>query len=116
MIKRAESENGRGQQDIGIPAELQRREARLEKITENKTEREMRATERYAQEQANFTDSDSGIMPMAGSRFEQAYNTQATVDLDTMLIIGQHVSQNTNDKQEVAPALEQLSNLPSDLG
>ena len=66
--------------------------------------------------QTNFTDGDSRIMPMAGSSFEQAYNAQATVDLDTMLIIGQHVSQNTNDKQEVAPALEQLSNLPSDLG
>jgi hypothetical protein len=38
LIKRAKSENGRVQQDIGIPAELQRREARLEKIAENKTE------------------------------------------------------------------------------
>ena len=36
LIKRAESENGRGQQDIDIPAELQRREARLEKIAEHK--------------------------------------------------------------------------------
>ncbi len=154
LIKRAESANGRGQQDIDIPAEIQRREARLEKIAEIKTELEKRAAERYAQEQAeheaklkareekekangrklggrkskapepgardkdqaNFTDGDSRIMPMAGSSFEQAYNAQATVDLDTMLIIGQHVSQNTNDKQEVAPALEQLSNLPSDLG
>lgn len=154
LIKRAESENGRAQQDIDIPAELQRREVRLEKIAEIKTELEKRAAERYAQEQAeheaklkareekekandrklggrkpkapepgardkdqaNFTDGDSRIMPMAGSSFEQAYNAQATVDLDTMLIIGQHVSQNTNDKQEVAPALEQLSNLPSDLG
>jgi len=154
LIKRAESENGRGQQDIDIPAELQRREVRLEKIAEIKTELEKRAAERYAQEQAeheaklktreekekasgrklggrkpkapepgardkdqaNFTDGDSRIMPMAGGGFEQAYNAQATVDLDTMLIIGQHVSQNTNDKQEVAPALEQLSNLPSELG
>jgi transposase len=154
LIKRAESENGRGQQDIDIPAELQRREVRLEKIAEIKTELEKRAAERYAQEQAeheaklktreekekasgrklggrkpkapepgardkdqaNFTDGDSRIMSMAGGGFEQAYNAQATVDLDTMLIIGQHVSQNTNDKQEVAPALEQLSNLPSDLG
>jgi DNA modification methylase len=33
-----------------------------------------------------------------------------------MLIVGQHVSQNPNDKQEVAPALAVLSRLPDDLG
>ncbi len=33
-----------------------------------------------------------------------------------MLIIGQHVSQNPNDKQEVAPALRVLSSLPDELG
>ena len=154
LIKRAEAENGRGQHEIDIPAELQRREARLQKITEIKAELEQRAAERHVQEQAeyeaklkareekekergrkcggrppkppelgardndqaNFTDGDSRIMPVAGGGFEQAYNAQATVDLDTMLIIGQHVSQNTNDKLEVSPALEQLSNLPSELG
>jgi hypothetical protein len=33
-----------------------------------------------------------------------------------MLIGGQHVSQNTNDKQEVVPALAVLSRLPDELG
>jgi hypothetical protein len=33
-----------------------------------------------------------------------------------MLIVGQHVSQNPNDKQEVAPALAVLLRLPDDLG
>lgn len=132
---------------------MQRREARLAKIKEVKTELELRAAERYAQEQteynaklkereekqqitgrkpggkppkapeagprakdqANFTDGDSRIMPTA-SGFEQVYNAQASVDMPTMLILGQHVSQNTNDKQEVAPALEALSTLPDDLG
>lgn len=153
LIKRAESENGRAEQEINIPAELQRREVRLAKIKDVKTELELRAAERYAQEQteynaklkereekqqitgrkpggkppkapeagprtkdqANFTDGDSRIMPTA-SGFEQAYNAQASVDMPTMLILGQHVSQNTNDKQEVAPALEALSTLPDDLG
>ena len=60
-------------------------------------------------------------MPTA-SGFEQAYNAQASVDIATMLIVGQHVSQNTNDlcprgyKQEVAPALDELSRLPDTLG
>jgi hypothetical protein len=54
-------------------------------------------------------------MPTA-SGFEQAYNAQASVDIVTLLIVGQHVSQNPNDKQEVAPALDVLSRLPDDLG
>jgi hypothetical protein len=153
LIRRAESESGQGQQEINIPAELQRREVRLAKIAEVKAELERRAAERFAQEQAeylaklkereekeqkrgrklggkapkvpepgpqakdqaNFTDGDSRIMPTA-SGFEQAYNAQASVDIATMLIVGQHVSQNPNDKQEVAPALAVLSRLPDDLG
>jgi hypothetical protein len=47
-------------------------------------------------------------MPTAGGGFEQAYNAQAAVDVNTMLIVAQHVSQHPNDKQEVAPALDQL--------
>jgi hypothetical protein len=68
-----------------------------------------------AKDQASFTDGDSRIMPTA-SGFEQAYNAQASVDIATMLIVGQHVSQNPNDKQEVTPALDVLSRLPDDLG
>ena len=33
--------------------------------------------------------------------FEQAYNAQAAVDTQSMLIIENHVSQKTNDKQEM---------------
>ena len=33
-------------------------------------------------------------MPTSGGGFEQAYNAQASVDMDTMLIVGNHVSQN----------------------
>ena len=33
-------------------------------------------------------------MPVSGGGFEQAYNAQASVDIDSMLIVGNHVSQN----------------------
>jgi IS5 family transposase len=36
--------------------------------------------------------------------------------MDTMLIVGNHVSQKPNDKQEVEPALAQLNQLPETLG
>ena len=43
LIRRAESESGQGKQEIDLPAELQRREARLNKITEVKAELQRRA-------------------------------------------------------------------------
>ena len=64
----------------------------------------------------NFTDEESRIMPVSGGGFEQAYNAQASVDMETMLIVGNHVSQQPNDKQEVEPALAQLDQLPESLG
>jgi transposase len=59
-------------------------------------------------DQVNLTDADSRIMPISKGGFEQAYNAQAAVDVETMLVVAQHVSQSTNDKQEVEPALENL--------
>ena len=40
--------------------------------------------------------------------FVQGYNAQAAVDIDSHLIVAEHVSDHTNDKQEVAPALRCL--------
>ena len=66
-------------------------------------------------DQVNFTDEDSRIMPTS-SGFEQSYNAQAGVDTDTHLIVEQHLTQQPNDKQEVAPTLERLQQLPEELG
>ena len=48
----------------------------------------------------NFTDEQSRIMPGAGGEFVQGYNAQAMVEQDSHLVVGNHVSQATNDKQE----------------
>jgi transposase len=69
-----------------------------------------------AKDQVNLTDAESRIMPTAGGGFEQAYNAQAGVDTATHLIVEQHVTDHTNDKQEVAPALARLDALPEVLG
>ncbi len=37
--------------------------------------------------------------------FDYAYNAQISVDADFQIIVGQHISQNANDKQEIEPAL-----------
>jgi hypothetical protein len=38
-----------------------------------------------------------------GQHFEQSYNAQAAVEVDSRLIVGQRVSQAPNDKQELVP-------------
>ena len=67
-------------------------------------------------DQINLTDEESRIMPVSGGGFEQAYNAQAVVDNETLLIVSAHVSQNANDKKELKPALEALAALPEELG
>jgi len=67
-------------------------------------------------DQVSLTDSESRIMPTSGGGFDQAYNAQAGVDVETHLIVEQHVTQHTNDKQQIEPALEAIGDLPAALG
>jgi hypothetical protein len=66
--------------------------------------------------QVNLTDGDSRIMPIAGSGFEQSYNAQTAVDVDSRMIVGEHITQACNDKQELEPTLSELKKLPEGLG
>jgi len=59
-------------------------------------------------DQYNFTDPESRIMKMRGG-FEQCYNAQAAVEVTSMLIVGQHVTDQANDKQQLNPALATIS-------
>src|SRR5208337_2171095 len=69
-----------------------------------------------AKDQVNLTDKDSRLMPTSGGGFEQGYNAQAGVDTATKLIISAQVTQQSNDKQQIKPALEALAALPKELG
>jgi IS5 family transposase len=69
-----------------------------------------------ATDQVNLTDEESRIMPTSGGGFEQAYNAQAAVDMDTALIVEHHLTDRPNDKQEIEPALTKLGALPESLG
>lgn len=66
-------------------------------------------------DQVNFTDEESRIMP-SSEGFVQAYNAQAAVDIDTHLIVENHITQQPNDKQEIEPALKRLNGLEDSLG
>ena len=69
-----------------------------------------------ATDQVNLTDGDSRIMPVAGGGFEQAYNAQAAVAVGSMLVVSHDVVQAANDKNQLAPTLDKLGQLPKALG
>lgn len=57
--------------------------------------------------QRNFTDPESRIMPVSGSKsFVQGYNCQAAVDQTAQVIVSAHVTQAPNDKQQFAPLVD----------
>jgi transposase len=114
-----------------LPAELERRETRLKKIKEAKRALEERARQKAVAEgkepkqaepkdkdQYNFTDPESRIMKGADG-FLQAYNAQAAVEPAFQLIVGQTVTQATNDKEQLIPMLatieEQSGQRPVDV-
>ena len=61
-----------------------------------------------AKDQYNFTDPESRSMK-DGTGFEQSYNAQAAVDVNSRLIVGARVSQAPNDKQELGPTLAAIA-------
>lgn len=63
-----------------------------------------------ASDQMNFTDPESRIMPMSGSKdFEQCYNAQAGVEVESRLIVAQSVVQAPNDKEQLVPSMAAVS-------
>jgi transposase len=115
-----DARHGKHRRGDELPAELARRETRLQKIREAKRALAARAREKAEAEgsdpkqakpkekdQYNFTDPESRIMKGADG-FVQGYNAQAAVEADFQLIVGQSVTQATNDKEQLLPMLEKI--------
>jgi transposase len=91
--------------------DLKFKEERLAQIKEAKEALEKREEELNPgkpiedKKQISFADKDARIMGKKG-HFDYQYNPQISVDEDNQIIVGQHVSQNANDKKELKPALE----------
>jgi transposase len=96
-----------------LPEELKFKKQRLETI---KTAKEALETREESlnpgkpiddKKQISFADKDARIMGKKG-HFDYNYNPQISVDSDNQIIVGQHVSQNANDKQEVKAGLKSI--------
>ena len=111
-----DAEYGTDRRGDELPAELQRRESRLKRIREAKRVLEARAKDAAAaaghpsdtakpdpKAQYNFTDPESRIMK-GPDGFVQAYNAQIAVNAQ-QLIVGQAVTQETNDKKQLVPMM-----------
>jgi len=109
---------GKDKRGDELPEELSRRETRLQRIREAKRALEQEAREEAKEEgkdeeeaqqakpedkaQYNFSDPESRIMK-GPDGFLQAFNTQVAVESVSQLIVGQTVTQEPNDKQQVEP-------------
>ena len=96
-----------------LPDDLRDKKQRLKKVREMKQtlearEEELRPGQKIEdKKQISFADPEARIMKQKGD-FEYAYNAQISVDGKSQVIVGQHVSQQANDAQEVAPALDEV--------
>jgi transposase len=63
-------------------------------------------------EQRNFTDPESRIMPDGGHKgsFVQSYNAQVAVDSTAQIMVAAEITQQTNDKRQLAPMVERVVN------
>ncbi len=127
---------GPDQRADALPAELSRREDRLQKIAEARKRLEARQAEedreagrepgdqdrtgkpgrpfkrRFGEPeekaQENFTDPDSRIMKRGSSGFEQCYNAQIAVDETHQLIVATGVTQSGTDQHQLIPMLDEV--------
>lgn len=123
---------GRERRGEELPTELARRQSRLTKIREAKAALEAearevaRAVEAERQQQGkppsgqdpeqakpapkaqyNFTDPESQIMKVSNKGWDQCINTQMAVN-EHQIIVAADVTDETNDKKQVRPMVEQL--------
>lgn len=120
LIKKAskcdEQEDKKYKEKTGheIPDDLEFKQKRLKTISAakqalEKREHELNPNKQICdKKQISFSDHDARIMGKKGGNFGYDYNPQVSVDSDHQVIVGQHVSQKANDKQEVEPALEAI--------
>ena len=135
LLQRAKTadEAEKNEPDVDIPAEIARRQDRLNAIAQarERLEQRQRETElgkgrdpddkprggRYKREfgvpedkaQDNFTDPDSRIMTRAGGGFEASYNAQTAVDETAHIIVAAELTNSASDAAQLPLMLQAVS-------
>ena len=126
LLKQAEDadagedeEHGPDDDGYRLKEELGRRESRLKKIAEAKAaleERERIANPGKAvdpKKQISFADKDARCHTKKGDGTRYVYNAQAAVDMESQVIVENHIEESVHDAQAAKPALD---NMARDLG
>ena len=121
LLKRAENtdkaedkiyRNGKG---YSIPDDIKIKKNRLKKIKRIKKELEEREEKENpgkkidGKKQISYADTEAKIMKSRGT-YEYCYNGQISVDSKNQIIVGQHLTQNVNDKNELVKAVDEIEN------
>src|SRR5690554_2232953 len=59
-------------------------------------------------DQRNFTDPESRILLNSEKAFAQGYTAQATVDVESQIIVAADLTNEANDKRQLEPQMEQV--------
>ena len=117
---------------LTIEGEVARRQARKAKLAQARAAIEARAAVQAAakssaspsvpsdppppgptpesKDQINFTDPDSAIMKAgSGAHFEQSYNAQAAIEVESRLLVGARVTRAANDKEQLVPTFAAIA-------
>ncbi|GHU61728.1 IS1182 family transposase ISMac1 [Spirochaetia bacterium] len=99
-LKRAEKERKTGQSDDKSPEKTEQTGGSPADTVRPPAVNLNKPLDEY---QYNFTDPESRIMKAGnGKHFEQLYNAQVAVDTETMLAVGNYVTNHGNDKLELS--------------
>lgn len=114
-----DEEHGPDDDGYRLSEELARREQRLAKIEEAKKALEERERQDNPgkpidpQKQISFADHDARCHSKKSEGTQYVYNAQAAVDMDSQVIVENHIEDSVTDAQAAEPALE---NMKQDLG
>jgi transposase len=101
-----DDEHGDDDGSGGLPAELQRREARLEKIRAARRQLEAEKAEKLeGRHQKSFADLDANMMKTGEGAMQYCYNAQAAVSEDG-IIVATGLSTSPSDAPELVPMVE----------
>ena len=97
-----------------VSEELARREQRLKKIKEAKEALEKRERETHPGEpidpkkQISFADQDARCFTKQGDGTRYVYNAQAAVDMDSQIIVANHIEDSVSDAHAAEAVLESM--------